>query len=85
MSKMKSEIDPHLAAQILRRLDILSEAKKYGFVPIGPQGPTGWIPGCFAGAFCGLLNVGQGPERGNFIMCGRAGQGCLDCQCYSVN
>jgi len=85
MNKMKSKIDPDLAAEILRRLDILSEAKKYGFVPTGPQDAAGWIPGCFAGAFCGLLNVGQGPERGNFITCGIAGKGCLDCQYSSVN
>lgn len=87
MSKKSSdheEIDPVMAAEILRRIDILAEAKKYGFVPLGPPDAGDWVPGSIPGVFCGLLNVGWGPERGNFIECARAGIGCLD-RCSSMN
>ena len=72
MSKKSSDnegIDPVLAAKVLSRIDVLAEAKKYGFVPLGPPDATGWVPGWGPGLPCGLLNVGWGPDRGNFVGC----------------
>ena len=87
MSKKSSDnegIDPVLAAKVLRRIDVLAEAKKYGFVPLGPPDAAGWVPGWGPGLPCGLLNVGWGPERGNFVECKFAGLGCLP-RCSSKN
>lgn len=87
MSKKSSDnngIDPVLAAEVIRRMDILAEAKKYGFVPLGPPDAAGWVPGWGPGLHCGLLNVGWGLERGNFVPCKFAGLGCL-ARCSSKN
>ena len=87
MSKKSSDnevIDHVLAAEVLRRIDILAEAKKYGFMPLGPPDAAGWVPGWGPGLPCGLLNVGWGPERGNFVECKFAGLGCL-ARCSSKN
>jgi hypothetical protein len=83
-SSRNKGIDPVLAAEILRRIDILAEAKKYGFVPLGPPDTAGWVPGRGPGLPCGLLNIGWGPERGNFVECNFAGLGCL-ARCSSKN
>lgn len=83
-SSDREEIDPVLAAEVLRRMDILAEAKKYGFVPIGLPDAAGWVRGRFPDQPCGWLNIGWGTERGNFIECNCAGLGCL-AQCSSMN
>jgi hypothetical protein len=75
MSKKRSEpeIDPIIAAEILRRLDVLAEMKKYGFIQLGPQDAGGWLPGRFTDRsgreVTGLLNVGWGESRGDFKEC----------------
>jgi hypothetical protein len=73
-------IDPAQVREVLRRMDVLKEAMKYGFVPIGAPDPNGWQPGVFPPPVgCGMLNVGWGPERGNWRGCDNAGPGCLAC------
>ncbi len=69
----KNEIDPVLAKEILRRMDVLQIAKDFGFIPCGPQDAAGWLPGRFTDRsgkeITGLLNVGWGESRGNFKEC----------------
>jgi hypothetical protein len=80
------QIDPTVAMEILQRLDVLAEAKKYGFVPCGPVDVAGWIPGQCSGlnGLQGLLNIGFGPRRGDFIKCDVEKLGLLP-RCSSMN
>lgn len=70
---MNAEINPELAAEILQKIDVLAEIVKYGFKPLRPPDTEDRVLGCFtskSGEFvCGLLNVGWGPNRGDFTPC----------------
>jgi hypothetical protein len=71
--------------RLLQRLDVLAIAKGFGFVPLGEPDANGWQSGvCPPPVGCGLLNVGWGPERGNWLPCSNAGPGCR-ASCASLN
>jgi len=61
-----------LKRDILRRLDVLEIYRELGFVPAPgyPPDRLGWLPGKFKDSDrCGLINIGDGPERGTYLEC----------------
>ena len=58
--------------EVVRRLDVLEVYRELGFVPVPgyPPDRLGWLPGKFKDSDrCGLINIGDGPERGNYSEC----------------